>query len=91
MVYLIHTTRYKLTFILHPVTKNKLETSMWRIKLESESNIEFCERMDYIKFIQLLYSAEYIITDGGSNQEGWQGVCSAGYRWLRVWVMVWMV
>jgi len=25
------------------------------------------------------------------NQEGWQGVCSAGYRWLRVWVMVWMV
>jgi len=61
--------KIKIKFILHPVTKKKLETAMWRVRLENESNIELCERMDYIKFIQLLNSAEYIITDGGSNQE----------------------
>ena len=55
-------------FILHPVTKRKLDDSAWKQKLLS-SDIELLERMDYVAFTSLMLQAEFLITDGGSNQE----------------------
>ncbi|MDA1060786.1 MAG: UDP-N-acetylglucosamine 2-epimerase [bacterium] len=54
----------KMLFIMHPPTKSQLEK--WDIKLP---NIELRPRYDYKDFIQLLNNSQFIITDGGSNQE----------------------
>jgi len=58
-----------LLFILHPPTENKLKKNGWYEKLRSEVNIELRPRYDYFKFIRLVVKSEFIITDGGSNQE----------------------
>jgi UDP-N-acetylglucosamine 2-epimerase (non-hydrolysing) len=55
-------------FILHPVTKKKLEHSKWRQKL-LDAGVLLLDRMDYIQFTELMLNAEFLITDGGSNQE----------------------
>ena len=54
----------KMLFILHPPTKNQLEK--WDIKMP---NVEFRPRYNYTDFITLLNGSQFIITDGGSNQE----------------------
>tara|TARA_R110002096_G_scaffold268375_1_gene462215 strand:+ start:365 stop:1438 length:1074 start_codon:yes stop_codon:yes gene_type:complete len=58
-----------LKFILHPVTKNKLQASGWYEKLARHKNIELKARMDYVTFTSVLASSKFLITDGGSNQE----------------------
>ena len=55
-------------FILHPVTKRKLDDSEWKEQLLA-NDIELLERMDYVAFTKLMLQAEFLITDGGSNQE----------------------
>ncbi len=59
----------RLLFILHPPTEKKLKKIGWYEKLRGEVNIELRPRYDYFKFIKLLVKSEFIITDGGSNQE----------------------
>lgn len=56
-------------FVLHPATRAKLETTGWMDKLRDAYNISLLPRMDYTNFIGLLYGANFLITDGGSNQE----------------------
>lgn len=55
-------------FIMHPVTKLKLIETGWLNRLK-EHNISLLERMDYVSFIQLITASNFLITDGGSNQE----------------------
>ena len=59
----------KVLFILHKPTKEKLKEYSFYKRLEANPNVELRPRYDYFKFIKLLLSAEFIITDGGSNQE----------------------
>ena len=59
----------KLLFILHPPTKEKLERNNLTKLLEKAENIELRPRYDYFNFIKLVKKSEFIITDGGSNQE----------------------
>lgn len=56
-------------FVLHPVTRKKLEQSGWMQRLQDEPGIDLIPRMDYVRFLGLLSGARFIITDGGSNQE----------------------
>ncbi|MCB1736862.1 MAG: UDP-N-acetylglucosamine 2-epimerase [Gammaproteobacteria bacterium] len=56
-------------FVLHPVTRKKLEDTGWMQRLQDEPGIELIPRMDYVRFLGLLGGARFIITDGGSNQE----------------------
>lgn len=56
-------------FILHPVTKKKLQSSGWYEKLVMHKNIELKARVDYVSFSNLLFRSKFLITDGGSNQE----------------------
>ncbi len=56
-------------FVLHPVTRKKLQSSGKLAELEQVKSITLLERMDYISFVRLLYGARVLMTDGGSNQE----------------------
>jgi UDP-N-acetylglucosamine 2-epimerase (non-hydrolysing) len=56
-------------FILHEPTKKVLSDMNIIEKLKTEKNITLLSRVSYLEFMQILSSAEYIITDGGSNQE----------------------
>ncbi len=59
----------KLLFILHSPTKRKLEATGLMEKLATNKNIELRPRYDYMNFIALIKKSEYVISDGGSNQE----------------------
>ncbi len=58
-----------LLFILHKPTKKKLIKFDFYHRLKNNPNIEFRERYDYFKFIKLILTAEFVVSDGGSNQE----------------------
>ncbi len=59
----------KLLFILHNPTKRKLVKTRLINTLEEADNIELKPRQDYLSFISLIRKAEFVISDGGSNQE----------------------
>ncbi len=56
-------------FILHTITKNALERLNVLNKLQEASNVLLLPRVDYFSFMKLLNNAEFVMTDGGSNQE----------------------
>lgn len=59
----------KVLFILHKPTKEKLINFGFYQRLKENPNIELRPRYDYFDFIKLLLSSNFVITDGGSNQE----------------------
>lgn len=59
----------KIIFVLHPATRAKLKNTVWWDRLEKNQNIILFPRTDYIRFIKLLSKANFLISDGGSNQE----------------------
>lgn len=61
--------KIKILFILHPSTNKRLKKYNLYNKLSNKNNIELRPRYDYFDFIKLLYHSQFIITDGGSNQE----------------------
>ncbi|WP_158538978.1 UDP-N-acetylglucosamine 2-epimerase [Marinobacter vulgaris] len=61
--------RHRLFFIMHPPTEQKLRASGLYSKLEAQPNIELKKRLGYFDFSGLLASAQFLVTDGGSNQE----------------------
>lgn len=61
--------KYKCVLILHTITKNALERMDLLDSLSNKSNIVLLPRVDYFSFMKLLREAEFVITDGGSNQE----------------------
>ena len=56
-------------FIMHPVTKKKLCKTGWYEKFIDNKNIDLVDRMDYVSFAEVLVNSNFLITDGGSNQE----------------------
>ena len=60
-----------LIFVLHPTTRNVLKKNDMRLykRLENNKRIVLKERYPYFEFIKLLNNSEFVITDGGSNQE----------------------
>lgn len=56
-------------FILHSITRKKLEAFNMMQRLHSNLNIEIRNRYDYLDFIYLLSKGEFLVSDGGSNQE----------------------
>jgi len=56
-------------FILHPPTRKVLNDKGYVVELQKYENIAFLPRLSFFKFHQLLHQAEFIISDGGSNQE----------------------
>ncbi|WP_353571601.1 UDP-N-acetylglucosamine 2-epimerase [Candidatus Albibeggiatoa sp. nov. BB20] len=60
---------HKLLFILHKPTEKKLHQFGVYQALAQNSQVELRQRYDYFRFIKLVYHADFIISDGGSNQE----------------------
>lgn len=58
-----------LKFILHPPTREALKKTNLYDVLDKNPNIELLPRMSFIDFNALISDAEFIVTDGGSNQE----------------------
>jgi len=56
-------------FVLHPVTRRKLQRSGWMQRLSATPGVSLLERSDYIRFVELMLGARFLMTDGGSNQE----------------------
>jgi UDP-N-acetylglucosamine 2-epimerase (non-hydrolysing) len=56
-------------FVLHPVTRRKLQRTGWLSRLELEPGLTLVPRMDYVQFVGLMIGARFLMTDGGSNQE----------------------
>jgi len=61
--------KHFLVFILHKPTEIKLKKFKLYEVLDNNPNIELRERYDYFKFIKLILEADFVISDGGSNQE----------------------
>ncbi|WP_339678057.1 UDP-N-acetylglucosamine 2-epimerase (non-hydrolyzing) [uncultured Zhongshania sp.] len=59
----------KLLFILHKPTEQKLRKFDLYHRLDDNPNIELRQRYDYFKFIKLIKHSEFVVSDGGSNQE----------------------
>lgn len=61
--------RIKVIFILHKPTKQQLKKFNLYHKLASNIKIDLYDRQDYFTFVKLLSDCEFLVTDGGSNQE----------------------
>ncbi len=61
--------RMRCLFILHPITRSRLERWGLRARLERHPRIELRPRYDFLDFIRLISAAEFVVSDGGSNQE----------------------
>jgi UDP-N-acetylglucosamine 2-epimerase (non-hydrolysing) len=59
----------KVVFILHQITYNTLLKLNLLKKLEEQENIILLHRIEYFDFMKLLINSQFVITDGGSNQE----------------------
>lgn len=61
---------FPLFFVLHPATKHQLQKQPHLLNiLEQEENIFLHPRYDFFTFITLLKQCEFLVSDGGSNQE----------------------
>jgi len=60
---------YTVKFILHPVTRSRLEATGHYESLAHDPAIEIVPRLPYRQFIHLAHHARAVLTDGGGNQE----------------------
>lgn len=61
--------RRKVFFYMHPQTRHKLERDIPLTGKLVQAGIAIEPRAPFSKFIRVLAQAEYVVTDGGSNQE----------------------
>lgn len=61
--------KMKCVFVMHAPTKLVLKKKELMKKLKANKNIILSERLSYIEFMKVLDRCEFIVTDGGSNQE----------------------
>ena len=59
----------RLLFILHKPTENKLHEFGLYKRLAQLDQLEMRPRYDFFRFIRLIQAADFVISDGGSNQE----------------------
>lgn len=63
------TEQFNLQFVLHPATLLQIDKLGLRRRLEDNKNIDLIPRLEYLQFIKLIKHCEFVITDGGGNQE----------------------
>jgi len=61
--------KLQVRFILHPPTEKVLQQTGWDKKLAATEGILMEPRKSFFDFARLMRDADYIMTDGGSNQE----------------------
>jgi UDP-N-acetylglucosamine 2-epimerase (non-hydrolysing) len=58
-----------LVFVLHPSTRKTLESQRLLARLKENPNLRIYPRLNYFAFMELLKNSQFLISDGGSNQE----------------------
>lgn len=62
--------RFHVYWVQHPATKEQLnKLPELKKQLTDNSNITLLPRLEYLQFIKLVKGSEFMITDGGGNQE----------------------
>ena len=61
--------KFIVIFVLHPATSDQLDKLGLRSRFEKNKNFELVKRFEYLPFIKLIKHAEFVVTDGGGNQE----------------------
>jgi UDP-N-acetylglucosamine 2-epimerase (non-hydrolysing) len=62
--------KYPIYMPQHPATKEQLEKKPdLKKRLEKNPTIHLLPRLEYLPFIKLIKHSEFVITDGGGNQE----------------------
>lgn len=61
--------RPKCVFVMHALTRAALERAGLMRELEADPTFVLLARQPYVAFANILARAEYLVTDGGSNQE----------------------
>ncbi len=61
--------RHSLLFVLHNPTEIRLRRFGYYDRLAAHPNIQLRPRYDYFDFMRLIRHAEFVLSDGGSNQE----------------------
>lgn len=62
-------TKYPLVFIAHPQTRARLDADPVTLDRFRAAGVEIHDRVPFSRFVGLLKSARFLISDGGSNQE----------------------
>lgn len=60
---------FKLLIVQHPATFLQLDKFNLRDRLTNNKNIELLPRLEYLPFIKAIKYSEFVVTDGGGNQE----------------------
>ena len=61
--------KYPIYMIQHPATLIQIDQMGYRERLEKNKNIHLLPRLEYLPFIKSVKHSEFVITDGGGNQE----------------------
>jgi UDP-N-acetylglucosamine 2-epimerase (non-hydrolysing) len=62
--------KFKLFMVQHPATKEQLnKLPALKKRLEDNENITLLPRLEYLQFIKMVKYSEFVVTDGGGNQE----------------------
>lgn len=59
----------RVLLILQPIARAKIDSSPKIKKKLEESGVELVDRLPFSHFAHLLHNAEFVVTDGGSNQQ----------------------
>jgi len=61
---------FHIYWVQHPATKEQLnKLSKLKKRLVSNKNITLLPRLEYLQFIKMIKHSEFVVTDGGGNQE----------------------
>lgn len=62
--------QFRVFLVQHPATKEQLnKLARLRDRLNHNKNIVLLPRLEYLQFIKMVKHSEFVITDGGGNQE----------------------
>lgn len=59
----------KCVFVMHELTRSVLRQLGLLIEIEGDDNVIIAERLPYFEFVALLSDSEFVVTDGGGNQQ----------------------
>jgi UDP-N-acetylglucosamine 2-epimerase (non-hydrolysing) len=61
--------QFRIAFIRHPATELQLEKLGLDDALRADDAVDLLPRLDYLPFLKLVLDAEFVVSDGGGNQE----------------------
>jgi UDP-N-acetylglucosamine 2-epimerase (non-hydrolysing) len=60
---------FTLLLVQHPATLLQIDKFDFRTRLTGNKNIKLLPRLEYLPFVKAIKHSEFVITDGGGNQE----------------------